>query len=253
VGLIPFSSEDSTMAIKTWLKSCVSESCHFEPYAGHSLKEALIISGCNGSLQEDIFIQGYDKWNSSFVLANRRETWTNAQLGFHVLSSELIQHPRFDNYYKSKSVPDSIFDAWVDYVEHFKVVEVFDEKVLSSHYEMKRVIKYFKVDKQKNSILFEEIDSIDFSPARDVRIERDEFYSVIENQTHQFLSERKAEIQEIDTDYGGDFDSGWALGRLSKYSKPEYKTADSNMGPITGYISSQIPVTFQEFKEASSS
>jgi len=231
----------------------MSESKNFAPYGDYELKEALKLSGLNVDLEYDTYRIGYNKFEKAFVLARSSETWTNAHFGFHVLSSELIPHPCFKKHYKTKSVPDTFFNAWVDYVEHFDAVEVCDEDEITAHYEIKRVVKYFKVDSLKKLILLNEIGFLDFNPTKDLKIKQDEFYSVIEGLTHQFFSEKKSEIQEMDIDYGGNFDSGWALGRLSKYSEPEYKTSESKIGPITGYISSQIPVTFREFKEACSS
>lgn len=238
------------MSVKAWLKSFVGKSMTFEPYFDHSLTDALKVSSFNGGFQDEKFRQGYDKWRKNFVLAHMNEIWTYAHLGFHVISSDLIPHLRFENHFKTKSVPDDIFNAWVEYVENFARVQEFDEDDLPSGCRMKIVIKNFKIVRRDEFILLKEVPYSDCSVSENVKIKRGEFFNVLEDLTCQFFNEDDLDEDNVNVTYNGNFDLGWALGRRTKFYKREYKNTKTRLGVVSGVFDSALPVTLQEFENA---
>ena len=241
------------MSLSTWLKSCINKSVYFRPDDNVLLLSGIGATGFQGSFNPNKYRTGYDLIHQRYVLAHEDDIWTNASYGFHTLAKDLAPHTHFRERVKTPSVPDNIFNAWVDYFEHFGWHEYYnpdDDDDFKLYREIKRVIKYFKIDRLQDVIIFSEIDYTQYNYNKHLRIEEPKFYETVKNLTFDFFAEHNFEYPEANISYGGDFDEGWALGRLSKEGEPEYKTVMTKFGPFTGNVCESIPVTLYEYEGA---
>lgn len=240
------------MSVTTWLKSCVNKSVYFRPVDNSLPLSEIKATGFQGSFNYNRYRTGYDLIHERYVLAHENDIWTDASHGFYTLAKDLAPHSHFFNRVKTPSVPDNIFNAWVDYSEHFDWHEYSseDDEDFNIYRKIKRVVKYFETNKLNDAIILSEVDYTQFNCHMNIRIEEPKFYDTVRELTHDFFANHNFEHPETATDYDGDFDEGWALGRLAIESKTKNKTVNTKFGPVTGTWIERLPVSRQEYEDA---
>lgn len=240
------------MSVTTWLKSRVNKSVYFRPDDSTLPLSEIKATGFQGSFNHNRYRTGYDLIHQRYVLAHEDDIWTDASYGFYTIAKDLAPHSHFYGRFKTPSVPENIFNAWVDYSEHFGWHEYHsdDDDDYDSYHKIKRVVKYFKTNKLNDVIILSEIDYAQYNSHKSIRIEEYEFYDTVRKLTYDFFADHNFEHPETATDADGDFDEGWALGRLAIETKTKNKTVNTKFGPVTGTWIERLPVTRQEYENA---
>ena len=210
-----FPIEGLIMALFKALNSIFEKKLQCSKLSNHTIdiKDKLTLTGYVGKFNSNKYLEGQVLFNLNYVnvLAHIDDV-TNEGYNFSVIEKNLESQNIYKKYACTKSVPNEVFNYWIDFMENFKQTKErddnYDEVIIT-----KRFKKYFKVQKSNDRIKLIEVQCFGIPKSDEIAINDDEFFSIVENIAYEHFGDN------FDLDYDGSFEEGWAAAQGMQYIK----------------------------------